>query len=466
MAPDRPAPLPPLPMGLAVLGLPRSGTTLVSDLLTVPGHAAIVSEPDLYKSWNRNLAARVQRLVRTVGLDVPEEAPDPSLWSGNYAQYFRSELAPRLAGLDLWGVKYVDFSDWRPLFRDYPPEKMILCARDLRDLVLSGIDRICRMPMVFRSSGHRRDEAWVFSALAYNVWELMTLRERPHFALRYEDLAADPETLARIADYAGLQQLDPTRHNLAAAKWHRRWEIEKHGDAITATSVGRIESEPAGPVRALAERLWRLLPDYGAAFGYPVPDEAARPSDHAFRRRESGRNPIRFLDTERWDWRGPTGIEPCFARRRARVLAARNIRDGARVLDLGGGSRALAKLLPANATHILADNAPRADDIRVADIYRGILPATDDVDTIVALDVLEYIDDLPGFLAALRETGKPALASYHATDDSPCTDRAALGWRNGLDRAALSVAFETAGFKATARWAFDGAQSLIRLRPR
>lgn len=466
MASDRPAPLPPLPMGLAVLGLPRSGTTLVADLLTVPGHAAIVSEPDLYKSWNRNLAGRVQRLVRTVGLDVPEEAPDPSQWAGSYAQYFRSELAPRLAGLDLWGIKYVDFSDWRPLFRDYPPEKLILCVRDPRDLVLSGIDRICRMPMVFRSSGHRRDEAWVFSALAYNVWELMTLRQRPHFALRYEDLAGDPATLTRIADYAGMQQLDSTRHNLAAANWHRRWEIEKHGDGITAASVGRIASEPSGPVRALAERLWRLLPDYGAAFGYPVPDEASHLSGHAFGRQDAERNPIRFVDTERWDWRGPPGIEPCFARRRARVHAARNIADGMRVLDLGGGSKALAGLLPANTTHILADNVARADHIRVADIYRGSLPATDDVDMIVALDVLEYVDDLPGFLTALRATGKPALVSYHATEDSPGTDRIALGWRNGLDRAALSASFEKAGFNMTAGWAFDGAQSLIRLRPR
>jgi len=465
MESGRPANFPPLPMGLAVLGLPRSGTTLVSDLLTVPGRAVIVSEPDLYKKWNHNLAGRVQRLARTVGINVPAEAPDPATWQGHYGRYFRSELAPRFAGLDLWGIKYVDFSDWRPLFRDYPPEKLILCVRDLRDLVLSGIDRICRMQMVFRSSGHRRDEAWVFSALAYNAWELMSLRERPHLALRYEDLAGNPATLARIADYAGLERLDPTRHNLAAAGWHRRWEVEKHGDAISAASVDRIDREPVGPIRALAERLWQLLPEYGDAFGYPVSDRSKQLSDHMFRQR-GARNPIAFLDTERWDWKGPPGIEPCFARRRARVIAARNIRAPARVLDLGGGSRALAGLLPAGSTHILADNMPRTEDIRVADIYSGSLPATDDIDLIVALDVLEYVEDLTGFLAALRATGKQALVSYHANDDSAGTDRAALGWRNGLDRASLAAAFTEARFDMDVRWAFDGTQSLFRLRPR
>ncbi|MEX0809166.1 MAG: methyltransferase domain-containing protein [Dongiaceae bacterium] len=466
MESGKPAAFPPLPMGLAVLGLPRSGTTLVSDLLTVPGRAVIVSEPDLYKKWNRNLAGRVQRLARTVGIDVPEEAPDPARWEGHYGRYFRAELAPRFAGLDLWGIKYVDFSDWRPLFRDYPPEKLILCVRDLRDLVLSGIDRICRMQMVFRSSGHRRDEAWVFSALVYNAWELMTLRKRPHLALRYEDLAGDPATLARIANYAGLDQLDPTRHNLAAAGWHRRWEVEKHGDAITAASVDRIDREPTGPVRALAERLWQLLPEYGAAFGYPVSDGAAQLAGHMFRQRGGARNPIVFSDTERWDWNGPPGIEPCFARRRARAMAARSIRRPVRVLDLGGGSRALAGLLPAGSTHVLADNMRRAEDMRVGDIYGGSLPPTDDIDLIVALDVLEYMADLPAFLAALRATGKPALVSYHASDDSADTDRAALGWRNALDRASLANAFAKAGFDMNVRWAFDKAQSLFRLQPR
>jgi hypothetical protein len=453
-------------MGVAVLGLPRSGTTLVADLLTVPGRAAIVSEPDLYKRWNANLAGRVQRLLRNVGLDVPEEAPDPAQWNGSYAQYFRSELAPLLADLDLWGIKYVDFSDWQQLFRDYPPQKTILCVRDLRDLVLSGIDRICRLPMVFRNSGHRRDEAWVFSALAYNAWELMTLQQRPHLALRYEDLAGDPGALSRLATYAGLERLDPARNNLEAAHWRRRWEVEKHGDAITPASVGRIEKEPPGPMRMLAERLWRLLPEYGEAFGYPVPDETNCIANHEFRRRDGERNPIRFLDTERWDWRGPRRIEPCFARRRARIIAARNVRNAARVLDLGGGSKALASLLPKGSTHVLVDNVPRTDEVRVADIYGGVLPPADDADLIVALDVLEYVDDLTAFLAALRTTGKPALVSYHAADDTPNLDRASLGWRNGMTRTALTGAFEQAGFSVVMRWAFDGAQSLFRLRPR
>ncbi len=455
----------PVPMGVAVYGLPRSGTTLISDLLTVPGHSLVISEPDLYKAWNANIAKRVHALAGSVGIELPGGIPQPADWNGIYAGYIREVLAPRLSAFDLWGIKCVDFSDWRRLFADFPPTKLVLCLRDLRDTLLSGIDRISRMPLVFRSSGTRRDEAWVLSALAYNACEMLAMRAQPHYAVRYESVASDPAGLDGLARYVGLERLDPTRNNLAAAGWHRRWEVEKHGDAITAASVGRFAREPDGPMRALAERLWWLLPEYSEAFGYETPGANDRIEVHAFRPTEPGTNPVRFLDTENSRWRGPSGIEPAFARRRARALAARSIVQARRVIDLGGGSRALSGLLPKGTEHILADNAARSDNLRVADIFGGELPRMNDATIVVALDVLEYVADLPHFLGALRQAGKPAIVSYHTTDDTPGTDRRALGWKNAFDRAGLVAAFEKGGFTVkSSRLAFDGAQSLFRLR--
>jgi hypothetical protein len=454
----------PVPMGVAVYGLPRSGTTLISDLLTVPGHALVISEPDMYKAWNANIAKRVHALAGSVGIDLPGGIPQPTDWDGMYSGYLRTVLAPRLAEFDLWGIKCVDFSDWQRMFTDFPPAKLVLCLRDLRDVLLSGIDRISRMPLVFRSSGTRRDEAWVMSALAYNTWELMAMQARPHYAVRYEAVASDPAVLEGLARYVGLERLDPTRNNLAAAGWHRKWEVEKHGDAITAASVGRFAREPHGPIRALADRLWRLLPEYSEAFGYDAPGATERIAIHAFRPTEPGVNPVRFLDTENARWNGPAGIEPAFARRRARRVAADSIKQARRVIDLGGGSRALSGLLPKGCEHVLADNAARSDNLRVADIFGGEVPKLDDATVVVALDVLEYVEDLPPFLARLREAGRPVIASYHLTDDSPDADRAALGWRNAYDRAGLVAAFKKAGFSVQLRPAFDGVQSMFWLR--
>jgi hypothetical protein len=34
-------------MGVAIMGLPRCGTTLLSDLLSVPGRSVVLSEPNI-----------------------------------------------------------------------------------------------------------------------------------------------------------------------------------------------------------------------------------------------------------------------------------------------------------------------------------------------------------------------------------------------------------------------------------
>ena len=66
-----------------------------------------------------------------------------------------------------------------PVERNYPPQRLILCVRDLRDTALSGLDRICRLGITFRGSGSgiMRDEAWVLSGLAYSVQQLMEMRD-------------------------------------------------------------------------------------------------------------------------------------------------------------------------------------------------------------------------------------------------------------------------------------------------
>ena len=254
------------PMGVMVFGLARSGTTLVSDLLTIPGRSVVISEPEIFKQWSRMTATRVHRLARLVGLELDEDPPQPEAYDASYQRYFDETLLPELNKLSLWGIKNVDFSGWRPLFNSYPPRRLILCVRDLRDTAISGLDRICRLGITFRGSGSgiMRDEAWVLAGLAYSVRELMEMRKLPHLLVRYEDLVTDPDVRQRIAGYVGLDRLQEDRLNLKAAEMRRAWEIEKHQGTIGTASVGRFAGEPPGPVRSLADRLWRLLPEFAS----------------------------------------------------------------------------------------------------------------------------------------------------------------------------------------------------------
>ena len=454
-------------MDVAIMGLPRCGTTLLSDLLSVPGRSVIISEPNIHGSnWSVPTIQRIQALLINAGLDVPATAPRRED-VGNFANYFASTLYPEIAKLDFWGVKYVDLVAWWVLFKHYPPRHVLRSVRDLRDVALSSLDRIARLNLAFSDRTHMRDEAWVTASLGHNIYELMRLREHADRVVRYEDFTADPELRSEIAALMGMGNLSGSRANIDAAQRRRGWELAKHGDTITTASVARHLAEPPGPVRALAERIWRLYPEYSDAFGYDAPPGPPI-ADHPFGLTPfPAANPVPYRPQERWDWSGPDRLEPAFARRRARILAARNIPPKSVVLDLACGVPALRHMLAPGCRLIPCDVTARATDYRVAALGEGALPDPEDATIMTAFGLLEYADpDLPGWLRRLRGLNRPAFVSYHPIDDTPGIDRGAFGWLNHLTRQALQEAAEAAGFAVTARWRFDNWQALLRLSPR
>ncbi len=455
-------------MGVAIMGLPRCGTTLLSDLLSVPGRSVIISEPNILGSnWSPTTIQRIQALLINAGLNVPTKAPRREE-VGNFARYFASTLYPEIARLELWGVKYVDLVAWWVLFENYPPRHVLLSVRDLRDVAISSLDRIAHLNLAFSDRRHMRDEAWVTASLGHNIYELLRLRERADRVVRYEDFTASPALRSEIAELVGLGDLAEGRANIEAARRRRDWELAKHGDAITTTSVARHLNEPPGPIRALVERIWRLYPEYSNAFGYAVPPASAQIADHPYRMTPfPAENPVPYRAQERWDWSGPDLLEPAFARRRARIHAARNIPAGSVVLDLSCGVPALRHMLAPRCRLIPCDVTARTTDYRVAALGEGALPDPEDASVVTALGLLEHADpDLPGWFRRLRNLGLPAIVSYHPVDDTPGIDRAAFGWINHLTRQALQEAAEAAGFSVIPRWNFDNRQALLRLDPR
>ncbi|MEX2297762.1 MAG: sulfotransferase [Dongiaceae bacterium] len=450
------------PMGVAIMGMMRSGTTLVADLLTVRGKSLIVSEPNLLGKWNEGQTRRTHAIAESFGLDVP---PPPK--RGTYERnddYFQASILPQLRTLDWWGVKYVDLYNLEGLFSRYPAKKLILCARDIRDVTLSAIELVERMRLGFDDRKHMRDEAWVFSRVGYTVHEIMALRRFPHFAMRYEDLASDPEkTKEELRSYMEMDALGTERVNLQIEDPSRtEWESKKHADGITGRSLGRYDREPDGPRKRLADRMWRLYPEYSLAFDYEVPPPDKRLSTHPFRLRpKPGDNPIPYLPTENAIWQGPDCIEPTFELRRGRRLVAQNTRANDILLDLGAALPALRFIKPESAGYLMLPPALRRFDT----IAAGKLPPPGKATLIAALDLIEYLPDLPRVLSALHKLGRPVLMSYHATDDTDGVDRAAMGWVNNLSRSEFVALLQQTGFRVTAKWGIRNGLSLIRARP-
>jgi len=454
-------------MDIAVLGMMRSGTTLVSDLLTVPGRSLVLNEPYLLSAWSSALQDKLHALYRGFGLALPESPPPAGRYRLNQ-DHFVAEILPQLQRLGCqWGAKYADLHSWRELFASYRPRKLVLMARDLRDVFLSGLGLMNRVGLMFGDRRHLRDEAWLFAFIASTVHELLALKREPHLAIRYEDLVRDEAARASLADYAGLDRLGVGDLNMQRHGEQRAgWERAKHDGAITARSVGRFDCEPAGPMRAHAERLWRLFPEYGEAFGYEVPRPVIRVAVPGIRAAEpgAGANPVDYGSLNDWRWVGPASFEPVFGARAARLACAARVRKPLRVFELGAGTRAFWRMLPDGTSISIADAGKRGAGYAAADLASGDLPPRPAADLVAAFGLLEFVADLPRFFEHLRRYAVFTVASYYAADDTADLDRAAFGWRNHLTRDALRQMLEAAGLRVVADWAIDGRLSILRLR--
>ncbi len=453
-------------MDVAVFGLMRSGTTLVGDLLSTRGATMLLNEPDLFAPWHEPTVERLHRTLLDAGFDLPLDAPRRQ-GGETYTTYLERDLLPQLQALDLWGVKQVNFYQWQNLFQSFPPDKLILCLRDLRDVVVSSADLICRGGVAFPGVRRLRDEAWIMSRLIYGAHELLAMAQLPHLAVRYEDLVTDTSTQQRLADFAGVEQLSDERLSLKnEASGKSAWELEKHGTGISTQSLSRYEAIPHSTLKSLADRVWRLLPAYSRAFGYEMPGPNESVVDHPFSAATGqGANPVDPNLDNTWNWRGPDTLEPVFSQRRARIMAAKNIPKGSAVLDLGCAVPALRYLLLEGCSYQPSDYLARDPSYHVWDPFGEFDLSAPESNLLTAFGLLELQSDLPDFLRRVRAAERPLLVNYHASDDTPVSDPAAFGWRNHLDRHELVTCFAEADFRVSPLWAFDGQQSLFRLQP-
>ncbi len=128
--------------------------------------------------------------------------------------------------------------------------------------------------------------------------------------------------------------------------------------------------------------------------------------------------------------------------KRAR-MAARFVPEGSRVADVGcGKAMPLEAVLPVGSTYVPVDVVRRDARTLVVDLNVEPLPPLD-VDVVIGLGLLEYLNDVPGFLTQLPSR---AVMSYAPLEQTPGRDRAASGWKNSYTTESLSMAFQEAGF--------------------
>jgi tetratricopeptide (TPR) repeat protein len=249
----RPGPVPPVAGAAAghvfLLGYPRSGTTLVENILaSAPGVVAL-EEHD-------TLADTDETLVANDGAMPDLESLDPDLLADLRARYWAR--VQRMAG-DVAGRLFVDMNPFNGIklpviARLFPEARILIMRRDPRDVVLS----------CFRINFTPSPGTYAFSDLeeaARHYDALMRLTElcRARLTLacqevRYDRLVADFETTVRaMADFIGLEWTEDFRAFDRTAK-------ARGVRTASATQVRRGLYDGGGRWRRYAGELAPVLP--------------------------------------------------------------------------------------------------------------------------------------------------------------------------------------------------------------
>ena len=143
-------------------------------------------------------------------------------------------------------------------------------------------------------------------------------------------------------------------------------------------------------------------------------------------------------------WRRNNSLHPSWEDRVAAMVT--KIEPGSRVLDIGAGSQTLRRHLPADCEYFPLDIVARTPETIVCDLNRGTLPVMH-VDYAVVSGVLEYLMDVPRFLAELALASPQVVLSYVVPHSGETVfERRAMGWVNDFTQEEIEDIFIRGGF--------------------
>lgn len=248
-------------MDLAIYGMMRSGTTFLADKLTSQPSAFVLTEPNMHlNDWGTHTLRQLQAF----GIHVDESEWDRNRWP-SFEVFFDTRILPELSRLEFWGVKLVNFANWPYFFNKYQPKRLILCVREIRDVVLSAVELAAT-----QERSHVLDSKWITNRAVETARELVRMSRLPHLLVRYEDLCTDPTVMRRILDYTGLTSTGDERIGLDSA-YRRRYEHQRHGSALSSRTVYSYCKGTRRQGRELAEHVWQQCAEYCTTFGYEAP---------------------------------------------------------------------------------------------------------------------------------------------------------------------------------------------------
>jgi hypothetical protein len=233
-------------MDVLIVGVPRSGTSMLSNLMSSPPETLVLYEPHL-------------------GMRQPSDHVNAQLSELGWGRFDSTrQLVKHVSGsVERWGAKEVMPRHIRQTLQTCGFKLIIFMVRNLEHAALSLIDRVIEMPHV--ASPDRWGRAFVeTSTILVDLFNRCDTESR--VVVRYEKFVAD-QALRRSLE----KQLKwPLIGDLEVGfKRQGRWlEIKRHERQVTATSLKLRSSEGDPGKLDYAAKLVSQCAEYQRLFGY------------------------------------------------------------------------------------------------------------------------------------------------------------------------------------------------------
>ncbi len=240
---------------------------MLCEALTQLPHSLVFNEPNL-SSRNFIVRANEAALLESTGIDLQRFV---KRWSRGRRQLllygFRKRLVPRISRhIAQVGVKEIFHSNWRRLVEGFPDTRIVLSARDPRDIYLSLRGRYMTGAAIWHGDFTPRNVAQ--SLNSEFVYQQEMARRHNALKVRYEDLCLRPASIQQVlkfveSDITAISELG----DFLRADAQRVAEGQLHGGQITDKRVARWRHE-SDKLANEAQQVFDSMKDYCEFWNY------------------------------------------------------------------------------------------------------------------------------------------------------------------------------------------------------
>lgn len=252
-----------------IAALRRTGSTVLSESLTSLPDAFIFREPKLGRRMF-TVKPTDADLFRQHGIDLVGFSKAHSGTSlidlirrrNRLLHAFRRELVPQLHSVvKQVGVKEIQHRGWRFYAEQFPDIRVVLTARDPRDIFVSTFYRVREGKDHFRRGLSAKELARNLNREFRHQIEIQSAL--PSVKIKYEELCNDSRVLDEVKSFVGssIEGIGEVGQ-FNAANPNRVSEASIHDGEITSSRVARWVREPDTEVVREAKKMIDLMPEY------------------------------------------------------------------------------------------------------------------------------------------------------------------------------------------------------------